>query len=152
MSSGIYRFLIVMVVFSLLYLVLAGKMLTIYDDVEKVSVQRSQEDFITSINHIRQQWMRNKRSKLMIQLVGQSNYAEEGKLNVLVNEHGFVVKVLADELSQCDGLFENLQSIALSEVSSVEIIDRGQVIGCKYIKNSKMLFKYLFLNGIVSNS
>ncbi|AIY64526.1 hypothetical protein [Pseudoalteromonas piratica] len=151
-SSGIYRFLLVIIVFSLLYWVLAGKMLTIYDDVEKVSVQRSKEDFVTSVNHIRQQWMRDKQPEVKIKLVGQTNLAHDSELSVLVNEKGFAVKVLATEHSQCDGLFKYLQAIALSEVNSVEIIDRGQVIGCKYTKNSKMLFKYLFLNGIVSSN
>ncbi|WP_372767736.1 hypothetical protein [Pseudoalteromonas sp.] len=151
-SAGLFRFLIIMIVFSLLYWVLAGKMLTIYSDVEKVAAQKSKDDFMTSVYHIRHQWMRNKQNELLIQLVGQSELTSVGELKALVNENGFVIKVISSPDSQCEGLFENLQSIALSEIQSVEILERGQVIGCEYTKNSKILFKYLFLNGIVSNS
>lgn len=151
-SLGVYRFLVVIVIFSLLYWVLAGKMLAIYSDVEKVAEQKSKEDFFTSVSHIRHQWMRDKHPEVFIKLVGQSDLASVGELKALVNENGFVTKILSTQNSQCDGLFENLQSITLSEVSSEEILDHGQVIGCKYVKNSKILFKYLFLNGIVSNT
>lgn len=151
-STGLYRFVIILILFCLLYWVLAGKMLGLYDEVEQVVAKKSKDEFVTSINHIRHQWMRDKQSEVEMSLVGQSTLTSEGLLKARVNRNGFATHVVTSSKAQCDGLFENLQSIALSDVNSVEILDHGQIIGCKYYKNSVLLFKYMFLNGIVSSS
>lgn len=127
-------------------------MLGLYEDVEQVVAQKSKDEFIASINHVRHQWMRDRQAEVDVKLVAETSLNSEGQLKVRVNSKGFVTHVVTSQKAQCDGLFESLQSIALSDVYSVEILDQGQIIGCKYYKNSELLFKYLFLNGIVSNS
>ena len=148
-SKNVYRFLVVIILFAVLYLGLAEKMLGFYNDVEKLTAKQSKEEFVSSVSHIRTQWMRKRQPEVNIQLVGQTNLDSEGELKVLVNEQGFVTAVLSEQLAQCDGLFKHLQSINLKDVEILPIYEGEQVVGCEYTKNTKLLFKYMFLNGIV---
>lgn len=149
-STTLYRIVLIVIVFSALYAVLANKLLGVYETVESVSEQKSKNEFALSVSSIRNQWMHNKRSKFKVQLVGSASLTSDEEIFVKVNAKGFVIDVANLSLKQCEALFENLQSLPLKQVNTEEIVIKDEVVGCIFNKNHHLLFKYYFENGIVS--
>lgn len=148
---SLYRFLVVLSLLAALYWSFADNVLNLYKDVESLANNQSKEEFVMSVNVIRTQWMQTQQREFAIQLTSSELLDVENTVSVRVNKSGFVTQVLSDALSQCTGLFLYLQSQSSKDIKIDTLIDDNQAIGCKYSKNEKLLFKYMFLNGIVSN-